>query len=229
MKLITIDVGNSTVDLVFWERNRKKWFKKISHKELESCEPINVYGIAISVKPSFNQTLIKKFPKVRFLKKKHIPVNIVYKTPHTLGIDRVLLAYSAVEFYGKDVILISAGTALVIDLILKGVFYGGFITLGVSKKLKALTKMTEGIPEFLPKKLNLSIGCSTEECVVEGVVKESEAFLKEVINNWKKEYKRDFRVVITGGEGELFKDLGIYDRFLIHKGLKKLSDANLEI
>ncbi|RUM30718.1 MAG: hypothetical protein DSY42_04065 [Aquifex sp.] len=229
MKLITIDIGNSTVDLVLWEGNQRKWFKKLSHKEFERLEPMNICGIAVSVKPSFNETLLKRFPKVRFLEKEHIPVEIAYKTSHTLGIDRVLLAFSAVEFYGKDVILISAGTALVIDLIFEGNFYGGFITLGVSKKLKALSEMTEGIPEFLPKKLNLSIGRSTEECVVGGVIKESEVFLKEVIDNWKKEYKRDFKVVITGGEGELFEDLGVYDKFLIHKGLKRLFDANLGI
>ncbi|HID66236.1 MAG TPA: type III pantothenate kinase [Aquificaceae bacterium] len=229
MKLVTIDVGNSTVDLVVWEDNQRKWFKKLSHKEFEKLELMNIYGIAVSVKPSFNKVLLRKFPKVRFLKKDYIPVRIAYKTSHTLGIDRVLLAYSAIEFYGKDVILISAGTALVIDLILEGIFYGGFITLGVSKKLKALSEMTEGIPEFLPKKLNLSIGRSTEECVVGGVIKESEVFLKEVIDNWKKEYKRNFRVVITGGDGELFENLGVYDKFLIHKGLKKLLDANIGI
>lgn len=229
MNLITIDVGNSTVDFVFWEDNRRKWFKKLSHEEFERLEPMNIYGIAVSVKPSFNETLLKKFPKVKFLKKEHIPLEIAYKTFNTLGIDRALLAYSAVEFYGKDVILISAGTALVIDLILQGIFYGGFITLGVSKKLKALSEMTEGIPEFLPKKLNLSIGRSTEECVVGGVIKESEVFLKGVIDNWKKKYKRDFKVIITGGEGELFEGLGIYDKFLIHKGLKRLLNANTGI
>jgi len=222
MRIITLDVGNTTVDFVLWEGKRLLLHRKLSHGEFlgESFPKGKV--ICLSVKPSFNRIIAEKFGEVKFVGLKDIPLRIHYKTPNSLGVDRVVTAYGGKLFYGKNLVLVSAGTALVVDLLLKGEFMGGFITLGISRKLKALSEGTEGIPPFSPLDKELPIGSSTEECVAGGVVEEALYFVKGLKERWEKLYGIDLKVVITGGEGALLSKLGVYDPLLPHKALLEL-------
>ncbi|GAB6066167.1 type III pantothenate kinase [Aquifex pyrophilus] len=226
MRRATVDIGNTTVDILIWNENKPEKVLKLSHEEFKKLEPMNIPAVAVSVKPSLNTYLFKKFKEVKLIKTEDIPIEIIYKTPETLGTDRVIMAFGAKEFYGNNVIVVSAGTALVIDLVLDGKFYGGFITLGVRKKLETLFKSAEGIPELSFKDLEIKVGQSTKECVLGGVIKEAKTFVRETIKEWREYFKRDFKVVITGGDGKLLKEFGIYDEYLIHKGIKLLSNES---
>jgi len=222
MTFLTLDLGNSSVDLVFWKGKEPVEVSKLSHEEFLRVKFPNVKGLGISVKKSFDGRVKEKLPKLKFLKKEHFPVEVVYKTPETLGVDRVALAYSARKFYGRNVIIVSAGTALVVDLLLEGKFMGGFITLGFGKKLKTLSELAEGIPEILPEPTGIILGKSTKGCVIGGTYRESVEFIKSIIKLWRKQFKKNFKVVITGGEGKLFSELGTYDPLLVHKGMRSL-------
>ncbi|RUM28753.1 MAG: hypothetical protein DSY32_03965 [Aquifex sp.] len=222
MKFLTLDLGNSSVDLVLWKGKKPVEILKLSHEEFLKAELPNVKGVGISVKRSLNEVVKEKLPKLKFLEKKHFPIEVVYKTPETLGVDRVALAYSAKKFYGRNVIIVSAGTALVVDLLLEGKFKGGFITLGYGKKLKTLSELAEGIPELTPEPIGITLGGSTEECVVGGTYRESLEFIRNTVELWRKKFKRKFKVVITGGEGRYFSEFGIYDPLLVHKGMRTL-------
>jgi len=100
--------------------------------------------------------------RIRILRGEDIPLPVDYETPDTLGVDRKLFAFGAREFYTQDAVLVMAGTALVVDLLLEGVLRGGFITAGVSLKLKALSEYTEGIPLYSPAPSEEWIGRNTE-------------------------------------------------------------------
>ncbi|AAC07720.1 type III pantothenate kinase [Aquifex aeolicus] len=222
MRFLTVDVGNSSVDIALWEGKKVKDFLKLSHEEFLKEEFPKLKALGISVKQSFSEKVRGKIPKIKFLKKENFPIQVDYKTPETLGTDRVALAYSAKKFYGKNVVVISAGTALVIDLVLEGKFKGGFITLGLGKKLKILSDLAEGIPEFFPEEVEIFLGRSTRECVLGGAYRESTEFIKSTLKLWRKVFKRKFKVVITGGEGKYFSKFGIYDPLLVHRGMRNL-------
>ncbi len=223
MRLLTLDAGNTSLDVVIWRHKTPEKHLKLSYEDLKRFKKIPLRGVGISVKPSVNETIRKKFPGVKLLKKDEIPIEVSYKTPQTLGIDRVALTYAVREFYSQNAVIVSCGTAIFVDLVVDGVFQGGLITLGIGKKISCLLSLTEGIKNLNLEKISVDIGKSTRECVVGGVLRESEEFVKGVIENWKKQFKRDFKVVITGGEGYLLKHLGIYDPLILHKGLKKLA------
>lgn len=224
MRLITLDAGNTSLDIVFWRHKIPERHIKLSYEELKSLKKLPLRGVGISVKPSVNEKLKEIFPRVKLLKKEEIPIEVHYETYKTLGIDRIALAYAVREFYSKNSVIVSCGTALFVDLLLEGKFQGGLITLGIGKKLSCLLSLTEGIKKLRLEKLAVEVGKSTRECVVGGIIKESEEFIKGTIESWKRAFKKDFKVVITGGEGYLLKHLGIWDPLVLHKGLRKLFD-----
>ncbi len=222
MKLLTLDIGNTTVDAVLFEGSRITPVGKFSHSEIDKL-PDSDLVVAVSVKPSVNERIKSVFgKKLKLLTLQDIPIKVDYRTPDTLGVDRVLFAYGVKEIYSESAILLMAGTALVVDLLLDGCFSGGFITAGLGLKLKALSEKTEGIPELRQRAINLEIGKSTEECVLGGVYLESLSFVKEVMKLWRERWKRRLPLYITGGDGELFKSMGFYDPIVLHKAMARI-------
>ncbi len=115
---------------------------------------------------------------------------------------------------------------MVIDLILDGEFVGGFITLGLSKKVYCLTEGAEGIPKMELRKVEVDVGKNTRDCVLGGAYLETKLFLKGVLKLWEEKFGK-LKVVLTGGDGELFKELGRYEPLLPHLGLKKLAKEKI--
>ncbi len=223
MRLLTLDVGNTTVDACLHEGGKIQPLGRFAHSDIERL--LGNYDLVVvsSVKPSLNQELRFLFgERLKILKIEDIPLKIDYRTKETLGIDRVLLAYGVRELYSDSAVLVSAGTALVVDLLLDGVFMGGFITAGLGLKLRSLSERTEGLPDLEPSVLKVSVGKSTRECLLGGVFLESFCFIKETAERWRSETCKELPIFITGGEGFLFKELGVYDPLLLHRAMRRI-------
>jgi len=223
MKLLTIDIGNTTVDVCLFRDEEPVYMGRFPPSRLpefaESCD----LAVASSVKTSLNRKLAELFgEKLRFLTLSDIPLEVRYRTPETLGVDRVLFAFGVRELYAQDAVLVMAGTALVVDLLLEGIFRGGFITAGVSLKLRALAEWTEGIPSYRPAPFRGARGKTTEECVVGGTYRESAAFVRETARLWSAQAGKKLPIFITGGDGALFKELGTYDPLILHRAMHKI-------
>ncbi len=229
MKILTVDIGNTNADLCLFEGGKPIKTVKVELNKLEKaledeCDLVVV--CAVNRKP-LGLLRGKYGSKLKILKKEDIPIEVDYETLETLGTDRVLLAFGAESFYSENAVVVSAGTALVIDLVLEGVFRGGFITAGVGLKLKALGQATEGIPLYEPEKLDLTIGRSTYECTVAGVLLETKSFVEKTVSKWEKEFGKKLEVIVTGGDGALLKDIGIYDPLLSHKSMIRVVEKEM--
>ena len=223
MKLLTLDVGNTTVDACEFLGKQVKHLGRFPHRDLKIESKDYDLVVAVSVKPSFNDVLERAFPnRLKLLSLDDIPMEIYYKTPHFLGTDRVLFAYGVRELYSEDALLVMAGTALVVDLLLEGKFWGGFITAGVGLKLKALSEKAEGIPHMSLKPTDITVGMSTEEVVLGGTYLESVSFIEKTAERWFKEFNKELPVYITGGDGWLFEKLGTYDPLLLHRAMHRI-------
>lgn len=223
MRLLTLDVGNTTVDACLFEGEKPVYLGRFSPSRLQElagdCDLVAVS----SVRESLNEKLSGLFGgKLRFLTLSDIPLKVEYRTPQTLGVDRVLFAFGVREFYTRSAVLVMAGTALVVDLLLEGVFRGGFVTAGVSLKLRALAERAEGIPLYQPAPFRETLGRSTKECVVGGTYRESTAFIREAVRLWSAEAGEKLPVFITGGDGALFEELGTYDPLILHRAMHKI-------
>ena len=77
-----------------------------------------------------------------------LPLRVAYRTPHTLGPDRLATAVGAWgEYPGCNLLVVDAGTAITIDLVLAdGTLAGGSISPGVAMRLRAMHDHTSRLP-----------------------------------------------------------------------------------
>lgn len=221
MRVLTLDVGNTSVDVCQYDGKNITFIRKLSHKELEHLRDDYDRVYVASVKPSLNILLKEVFPNAVFIESKDVPIEATFDTSK-VGIDRLLNLYGVWHFYAKNSLVISCGTALVLDVLVEGVFEGGFISLGLATKLQCLSQRAELIPSFELKKVEVFLGKDTQSAVVGGVLKEAKSFIKVFLEELKNTYMKDFSLVITGGDGWLFEDIGIYDPLLIHKAMLRI-------
>ncbi len=219
MKILTIDIGNTSVDLCLFE-DELYYLGKFSHFDIPKVEADTV--LISSVKPSTEAYVSEKYPQGRFIKAQEIPIETSSFEKERVGVDRLLNLYGAMKLYGNSLVVVSVGTALVVDLLVDGLFEGGFITIGIGSGLKCLSQRAELIPEINLRKINVDIGRNTEEALLGGFINQAKDFVMGCLNRWSKTYGKDLRLVITGGDGHLLDDLGVYDPLLIHKGMLAL-------
>ena len=77
-----------------------------------------------------------------------LPIKVQYKTPKTLGRDRLAAAVGANYLQpGKDLLVIDAGTAITYELIdASGSYLGGNISPGMTTRFRALNQFTKKLP-----------------------------------------------------------------------------------
>lgn len=148
-----------------------------------------------------------------------IPIKNLYKTPETLGLDRLAAIIGGnTLFPNKNLLIIDAGTALTIDFInSKTEYIGGNISPGLQMRYKSLNTFTEKLPLVSKNNEFNIIGNSTKTAIESGVQQGMVNEIDGYINHFKKNYK-DLRVILTGGDG-----------FFFEKNLKNSIFANSEL
>ncbi len=130
-----------------------------------------------------------------------IPIKNLYKTPHTLGKDRLAAAVGASQLFpNKNLLVIDAGSTITYEVITSDGYLGGGISPGIAMRFKALHQFTGKLPFISPSE-NLAnlIGQNTEEAILSGVLNGVLAEVDGIINRYKKDYP-DIFVIITGGD-----------------------------
>ena len=135
-----------------------------------------------------------------------LPLVNLYKTPETLGYDRIAAVTGAhTIFPGKNVLVIDAGTAITFDMVTAaGEYIGGNISPGLHMRFKALHKFTSRLPHLSPEEDAVKLlGKTTDEAIVSGVVNGLTYEIKGYISAISEKYK-NLRVVLTGGDANSF-------------------------
>ncbi len=219
MKILTLDVGNTTVDACIFGEGGLRSLGKFLHEDVQKLKGKYDRICVASVKPSFNPVVEGLFEDVHFIEPKDVPLRVSFEGKEKVGVDRLLNLYGAMLFYSENSLVVSCGTAMVLDLLVDGTFRGGFITLGLSGKLRCLTERAELIPEMKLRRLDVAIGEDTETAIVGGILKEARSFVLSFFQEAKECYGRDLSLIITGGDGWLLQDIGTYEPLLIHRAM----------
>ena len=243
MNLI-IDIGNSFSKLILFNKNEIAHFEKHALLEKKKLEIFlkNFPKISAAMLSNVGKELdwIQDFLtnagiEVMILDKTlRFPFALKYKSPDTLGVDRIALAAGAYAgFPNKDVLVIDAGSCITYEFINKAQEYiGGAIAPGLQMRLKAMHEFTARLPllHWEGEKPPLT-GQSTDECMLSGAVHGIQAEVGGIIERYKKRYP-NLTVIITGGDQMLFdKDLksGIFaDAYLLAKGMNFILNYNAD-
>ena len=160
-----------------------------------------------------------------------VPVVSSYKTPLTLGADRLAAVVGANWLQpDADVLVIDIGTCITFDFInAAGVYEGGNISLGPTMRLRALHEFTARLPLVERKGETTLLGQTTETSIRNGVVfgikYEIEGYIKQMLEK----HPRLF-VYLTGG---VHMDLHFSERihifannFIVPIGLNRILEYN---
>ena len=154
------------------------------------------------IKKIFYQKLKIKIYELKDLDlKKMINIKVNYKQ---IGSDRLANALSVIG-EKKNYIILDFGTATTFDVLVKKNYYGGVIAPGVKLSLKSLSDRASLIPNINLKKPKKVIGQNTINAVRSGFFWGYAGLIDNIINLIKKETRKSFKVIITGGFSDLFK------------------------
>ena len=154
MKLI-IDIGNTIIKIALFDNKRMlrvadlNVLSDINIRDFLS-EDIVSKGILSSVKEIDDQAIkiIKKYNLLLLDENTLIPIKSHYKTPRTLGKDRIAAAVGAhLSYPSKNILILDLGTCLTIDYVNQaGEYEGGRISPGLKMRYKALHEFTDKLP-----------------------------------------------------------------------------------
>lgn len=212
MNLI-IDIGNTFTKVALTEGDNIVFadrYEELSKKTFE--EIISKYspkkGIVSAVGKK-NDALLSIFKQnLQIIELDHhtpLPISNLYKTPETLGRDRIAAAVGAnYLFPNEDLLVIDSGTAITYDLVTSNAQYlGGAISPGIVLRYKSLNQHTANLPLVTSSDYNFIVGASTKECIESGVLNGVIGEIEYFINRYNEEFP-NLKVVFTGGDANFF-------------------------
>ena len=214
MNLI-IDVGNTQIKVAVFQEDELQYTIRfdasqfhLKLKEIFQKFPEIQFSILSSVKnveENWGKTLQQKTKFLLLSGTTKVPFQNHYKTPRTLGVDRMALAAAASKkFSGKNTLIIDAGTCITYDILnRKNEYLGGVISPGLQMRTKAMHQFTDKLPLVeINKPLDFFIGNTTETSLQLGVLKATSLEIDGFIEEYKNKFE-DLTVILSGGDTEI--------------------------
>lgn len=195
--LSTKDINHSKLDKLF--ANFKIDYKKT--KKILFCSVVPK-SFNIIKKYFLKKTKLKCYEVKDLNLKSLIIIKANYKQ---VGSDRLTNAVSLMNNKNNFIVL-DFGTATTFDVLIKNTYFGGIIAPGVRLSLNTLSDKATLIPKIDLKKIKNVIGNDTISAVRSGFFWGYAGLIDNIINLIKKETRKSFKVIITGGFSNLFKN-----------------------
>ena len=239
------DIGNSE-SKVFLVNSKNKVIKnmnflskKINNKLLKSkfnylvkdFNKIEKILFCSVVPKSFRliKSFLSKNTKIRCYEVKDLKLRSLINVKvnfNQVGSDRLTNAISLAN-NRKNFVILDFGTATTFDVLMKNSYSGGIIAPGVRLSLNTLADKATLIPKINLKKIKKVIGRDTISAVRSGFFWGYAGLIDNIINLIKKETRKSFKVIITGGFSDLFKNSiktkASYNKNITINGLIKIS------
>ncbi|MEQ9006865.1 MAG: type III pantothenate kinase, partial [Ekhidna sp.] len=143
IKVILVDIGNSSIKTT--EVVGGRFQETLIWKDLQQA--LDRYGespLMVSSVRKLDERLSGKTNIEVLSHLTRLPISLNYKTPETLGADRIAAAVGVFDLFpDMDNLIIDLGTCMTIDLVEKtGVFRGGVISPGLVMRMKAMAHFT---------------------------------------------------------------------------------------
>lgn len=240
---LAIDIGNSRIKLgVFreselvekyiWETWTLEKIKNLATNQ--NVKNVIFSNVGRNMPEEIAHFLRQHFFCIELNTQTPLPIQNTYKTPETLGKDRLAAVVGAFEtFPNQNCLIIDAGTCITYDLLRDdGVFLGGNIAPGLEMRLKAMHHFTANLPLLEVGTTEKMIGYSTESAMRNGaqwgIILEIEGFI-----DWCRSEMGDINVILTGGSVDFFvknlKSQIFVNPNLVLQGLNKILNYNVEL
>ncbi|PLA74222.1 type III pantothenate kinase [Hydrogenovibrio sp. SC-1] len=220
---IFIELGNTSLKLATSLKDRYQYIGTLKYGsdvedtlsnilELDLDVVDNVYVCSVA-KPELNarvtqyiQTSFQVYPTFLTTQPESCGIVCGYEQFDTLGVDRWMAIIGSCAHSNQPTIIVDAGTALTVDMVIDKKHYGGFIVPGLGLMKGSLFKNT-AIPEMKNENLESVaqmglLAKDTESAISGGTLFMVSAFLNSLIENLESETGRRFKCIGTGGDFE---------------------------
>lgn len=224
--IFAIDAGNTRTKLAIFEQNSIKKQVTFDNEDLEKKillffsdyprSPRVILSSVINIDPAVMLWLKENTELLVIDQLSHMPFANNYKTPTTLGVDRMVLAAGATILYPKtNKLIIDAGTCITFDFVdAQDKYQGGAISPGFNLRFKSLNDYTAKLPLVKLDNNHNLIGNDTQSAIQSGVINGVIAEIDGIIDQYKTDYQ-DLTIILTGG-----------DTLFLAKRLKNIIFAN---
>ncbi|MCH5347227.1 MAG: type III pantothenate kinase [Muribaculaceae bacterium] len=234
---LTIDQGNSVAKLALWDDDQP-----IAHTCLA---PLTATGVANFVgdrrlQAALYCSVATDVPAIvdelnalshnvtRLTAQMPLPLKIGYRSPCSLGADRVAAAVGAMAVCpGEQSLVVDIGTAVTYDVVTAdGTFIGGNIAPGLKMRLDSLNRYTARLPLLnLPDHIDSSepmLGTDTASAMIRGALHG----IAGAISYYLSRLDAGTRVILTGGDARFIAPLCNFDlrveEHLVDIGLNRI-------
>jgi type III pantothenate kinase len=239
---IVIDQGNASAKVALFDKDKLMTsfiYKPLREEQMEKIlnQYSPRYGIlsaVADVSPAVTGLLKNRLERfIEWNGTLSLPVEVMYRTPETLGKDRLAAVVGAQHIRPhSDILVIDAGTALTYELLdASGRYWGGNISPGMTTRFKSLKSSTKRLPLLDEQGDVPEIGYDTETAIRAGVVNGMVYEMDAYINEYKLKYPGLF-VFLTGGHSFYFetklKNPTFADVNLVLRGLNRMLNENVK-
>lgn len=213
LKNLIIDIGNSRLKAaIFKGPALVNDYAFDSLEDLVQAMPTMNFDHVILSSVKWTQEELNgffPFPYTFLTHQTPLPIQNLYGSPETLGMDRIAAVMGALS-YAKEgpVLAIDLGTCITYDFLdAKNNYLGGAISPGIGMRFGAMHANTARLPlVHLNGGLVELTGNNTQFCLQSGVQYGVKFELEGIIAQYKKQHKH-LRVFICGGDAKFFESL----------------------
>ena len=233
-KIQVLDAGNTRIKLAVFENDTllTVHFFDDRNSLYDFIDGDSKIVLSSVIDASFLEKLKDKASSVFQIDTKiQLPFNLNYKTPETLGFDRIcnIAAINFLQPSGNR-LCVDIGTCIKFDILDEHQNYlGGSISPGLKLRYKALNSFTAKLPLLEPTNFVSLIGDSTATAIQSGVQLGMQAEINGIINRYQQNY-HNLTIFITGGDAHYFdfeqKNNIFADENLTLKGIFELYKLN---
>ena len=239
------DIGNTETKIFLFNEKlklKKKWTIstisltntyldskiKLTITEILKIKKILFSSVVPNAFKLIKKFLIKKNKKLKIYELKQINLKKLINLKvnrKQVGSDRIANAIGVIN-NNKNYIVIDFGTATTFDVIIDKTYLGGVIAPGVKLSLENLSNKASLIPKIKLSKISNVIGTNTSKAVKSGFFWGYLGLIDNIIKLIKKQSRKQFKIVLTGGLSHLFKNTikgkSVIEKDLTITGLKKV-------
>ncbi len=208
--IAVVDIGNTQTKLAVFQNSiiiHEEIFNQSEFKEkISKLSNINVFVLSEVANYKDEVYWLQLHHKTFVINRSQkFPFKNLYKTPDTLGIDRMVLAAGAVfNFPYKNCLIIDMGTCITYDYVTQqGHYLGGSIAPGMRLRFESLHEKTANLPLLSYESYDEFYGNTTQTAILNGVINGMTYELNGYIEDFQKRFD-NFIIILTGGDSKYF-------------------------
>ncbi len=215
--IICADIGNTSIKLARVDRRRIVAVQRISssassremmravkrlavrdmtHAAIASVRPASTDGMRRAVQD------VLGCPTLVVTHRARLPIEIATRRPARVGVDRICAACGALPGRALNAIVVDAGSAITVDLVLDRTLRGGLIIPGPQLMLSALHRFTAQLPDLRMDDPTGRID-DTAPAMQTGAEIGAAGAILEGVRFLERRAKKRITVWLTGGHTEL--------------------------